>query len=118
MPVVESGHCLTKPRPRMARLFERCRWQADGQSDILEQVEVPLLGVEDHRMDIEAWLQGLGLERYVPAFRENEIDWEVLPKLTSEDLREIGVIPIGHRRRLLDAIDLVLAEGRHITLKA
>jgi class 3 adenylate cyclase len=46
----------------------------------------------------------LGLERYVPAFRDNEIDWEVLPKLTSEDLREIGVVAIGHRRKLLDAI--------------
>ena len=37
-------------------------------------------------MDVAAWLQGLGLERYVRAFRDNEIDWEVLPKLTSEDL--------------------------------
>jgi class 3 adenylate cyclase/predicted ATPase len=55
-------------------------------------------------MDIEAWLQGLGLERYVPAFRDNEIDEEVLPKLTSEDLREIGVSAIGPRRKLLDAI--------------
>jgi class 3 adenylate cyclase/predicted ATPase len=55
-------------------------------------------------MDIAAWLQGLGLERYVPAFRDNEIDWEVLPKLMSEDLREIGVAAIGHRRKLLDAI--------------
>ena len=55
-------------------------------------------------MDVAAWLQGLGLERYVPAFRDNEIDWEVLPKLTSEDLREIGVAAIGHRRKLLDAI--------------
>src|ERR1700747_1766948 len=55
-------------------------------------------------MDIAAWLQGLGLERYVPAFRDNEIDWEVLPRLTSEDLREIGVAAIGHRRKLLDAI--------------
>ena len=55
-------------------------------------------------MDVAAWLQGLGLERYVPAFRDNEIDWEVLPKLTSEDLREIGVVAIGHRRKLLDAI--------------
>jgi len=43
--------------------------------------ELRLVGGEDHRMDIEAWLQGLGLERYVPAFRDNEIDWEVLPKL-------------------------------------
>ena len=55
-------------------------------------------------MDIEAWLQGLGLERYVPAFRDNEIDGEVLPKLTSEDLREIDVAAICHRRKLLDAI--------------
>src|SRR5689334_13015988 len=58
----------------------------------------------DHRMDIEAWLEGLGFERYVSAFRDNEIDWDVLPKLTSEDLREIGVAAIGHRRKLLDAI--------------
>ena len=55
-------------------------------------------------MDIEAWLQGLGLARYVPASRDNEIDWAVLPKLTSEDLREIGVVAIGHRRKLLEAI--------------
>src|SRR5205823_12262677 len=39
-----------------------------------------------------------------PLFRDNEIDWEVLPKLTSEDLKEIGVVAIGHRRKLLDAI--------------
>jgi hypothetical protein len=37
-------------------------------------------------------------------FRDNEIDGEVLPKLTSEDLREIGVAAVGHRRKLLDAI--------------
>ena len=55
-------------------------------------------------MDVAAWLQGLGFQRYVSAFRDNEIDWEVLPKLTSEDLREIGVAAIGHRRKLLDAI--------------
>jgi class 3 adenylate cyclase len=55
-------------------------------------------------MNVAAWLQSLGLERYLPAFRDNEIDWEVLPKLTSEDLKEIGVAAIGHRRKLLDAI--------------
>ena len=42
-------------------------------------------------MDVAAWLQDLGLERYVPAFRGNEIDWEVLPKLTSEDLRNAAM---------------------------
>jgi len=55
-------------------------------------------------VDIAAWLRGLGLEQYEPAFRANEIDERVLPSLTSEDLREMGVVPIGHRRRLLDAI--------------
>src|ERR1700748_3662384 len=60
-------------------------------------------------MDVAAWLQGLGLERYVLAFRDNEIDWEVLPKLTSEDLREIGVVAIGHRRKLLDAVAALYA---------
>ena len=62
-------------------------------------------------MDIATWLQDLGLERYVPAFHDNEIDWEVLPKLTSEDLREIGVAAIGHRRKLLDAIAALGAEA-------
>ena len=47
-------------------------------------------------MDVAVWLRSLGLERYEAAFRDNEIDWEVLPKLTSEDLKEIGVVPIGH----------------------
>ena len=55
-------------------------------------------------MDVAAWLKGLGLERYEAAFRDNEIDWGVLPLLTSADLREIGVVPIGHRRKLLAGI--------------
>jgi class 3 adenylate cyclase/predicted ATPase len=55
-------------------------------------------------MDIGGWLRGLGLGQYEAAFRDNEIDLEVLPKLTSEDLKEIGVVVIGHRRKLLAAI--------------
>ena len=55
-------------------------------------------------MEIGAWLRSLGLERYEPAFRENEIEWETLPKLTAEDLKDLGVVLGGHRRRLLDAI--------------
>jgi len=55
-------------------------------------------------MKIETWLRSLGLERYEPAFRENEIDWEALPKLTAEDLKDLGVVLGNHRRRLLDAI--------------
>ena len=55
-------------------------------------------------MDLAEWLRGLGLEQYVPAFRDNDIDGEVLRRLTADDLRELGVLSIGHRRRLLDAI--------------
>ena len=55
-------------------------------------------------MDITAWLRSLGLERYEQAFRENEINESVLLKLTTEDLKELGVIAVGHRRMLLDAI--------------
>jgi class 3 adenylate cyclase/predicted ATPase len=55
-------------------------------------------------MDVAAWLQGLGLERYVPAFRENEIDGDALPKLTAEDLKDLGVVLGAHRRKLLEAI--------------
>jgi len=55
-------------------------------------------------MDIAEWLRGLGLERYAPAFRDNDIDREVLHSLTTEDLRELGIASIGHRRRVLDAI--------------
>jgi len=55
-------------------------------------------------MDVAAWLRDLGLERYVSAFRDNDIGTEVLPKLTAEDLISIGVTSVGHRRKLLDAI--------------
>ena len=55
-------------------------------------------------MNIAAWLRGLGLEQYEPAFRDNAIDGAVLPRLTSDDLKDLGVAQVGHRRKLLDAI--------------
>jgi predicted ATPase/class 3 adenylate cyclase len=55
-------------------------------------------------MDPIGWLQSLGLEQYAAAFREHEIDEAVLPRLTAEDLKDIGVDAVGHRRKLLDAI--------------
>ena len=55
-------------------------------------------------MHVADWLRSLGLEQYEPAFRENEIDDKMLPRLTAEDLKELGVTVVGHRRRLLDAI--------------
>ena len=55
-------------------------------------------------MDIVVWLRSLGLGKYEAAFRENDIDETVLPNLTAEDLKELGVASLGHRRKLLDAI--------------
>jgi class 3 adenylate cyclase len=55
-------------------------------------------------MDIGDWLRSLDLGRYEQAFRDNEIDEQILPSLTAEDLKEIGVGPVGHRRKLLEAI--------------
>jgi class 3 adenylate cyclase len=55
-------------------------------------------------MDVVVWLRSLGLEEYEAAFRENKINERVLPNLTQEDLKEIGVGPVGHRRILLEAI--------------
>jgi len=45
-------------------------------------------------MDVAVWLQGLGR-----SLRDSKIDWEVLRKLTSQDLKEIGLLAIGHRRQ-------------------
>jgi class 3 adenylate cyclase len=55
-------------------------------------------------IEITDWLRGLGLERNAVAFRDNDIDDAVVRQLTAEDLRELGVASVGHRRRLLDAI--------------
>jgi class 3 adenylate cyclase len=55
-------------------------------------------------MDIGGWLRGLGLEEYEPAFRSNKIDESLLPTLTNEDLKDLGVALVGDRRKLLNAI--------------
>ena len=61
-------------------------------------------------IDVGGWLRSLDLGQYEAAFRENEIDERVLLSLTQEDLKEIGIGPVGHRRRLLDAIALLRSE--------
>jgi class 3 adenylate cyclase/predicted ATPase len=62
-------------------------------------------------MDVGGWLRKLGLEQYEAAFRENKIDDTVLPSLTAEDLKDLGVGFVGDRRKLLDAIAAVRAEA-------
>jgi class 3 adenylate cyclase len=56
-------------------------------------------------MDVGDWLRSLGLGEYESAFRDNEIDGAVLPKLTVDDLKDLGVAAVGHRRKILSAIE-------------
>jgi class 3 adenylate cyclase/predicted ATPase len=62
-------------------------------------------------IDIGAWLQDLGLGEYEATFRENAINEKVLPNLTAEDLKDMGIGIVGHRRMLLDAVALLRADG-------
>src|SRR3954447_14512094 len=55
-------------------------------------------------MDIDQWLHALGLEQYAPAFAGNDIDLTMLGQLDDADLKELGVLSLGHRKRLLAAI--------------
>jgi predicted ATPase/class 3 adenylate cyclase len=56
-------------------------------------------------MDVAEWLGGLGLGQHAKAFTENGVDAEVLQQLTADDLTELGVTILGHRRKLLTAIE-------------
>ena len=62
-------------------------------------------------MDVAVWLRSLGLGKYEAAFRENEIDETVLPSLTHETLKELGVTAVGHRLKLLDAVAALRADA-------
>jgi class 3 adenylate cyclase/tetratricopeptide (TPR) repeat protein len=69
-------------------------------------------------MDVADWLNQLGLPQYLRVFSEHEIDAEVLPQLTGEDLKELGVSVLGHRRKLLTAIDGLRARSGSFTSEA
>jgi hypothetical protein len=53
------------------------------------------------------WLEKLGLGQYAQRFAENDISFSILPDLTDQDLKEIGVSSLGHRRQLLRAIAIL-----------
>ncbi len=64
-------------------------------------------------MDVGAWLRGLGLEEYTEAFAENGVDATLLPELTNDDLKDLGVARLADRKRLLKAIGgLFESDGR------
>ena len=53
---------------------------------------------------IAEWLERLGLGQYAQRFAENDIDFAILADLTDQDLKEIGISSLGHRRQLLRAM--------------
>jgi class 3 adenylate cyclase/tetratricopeptide (TPR) repeat protein len=55
-------------------------------------------------LDIDGWLRRIGLAQYAEMFRANDIDIELLGRLTNDDLKDIGVVSFGHRKKLLEAI--------------
>jgi class 3 adenylate cyclase/predicted ATPase len=61
--------------------------------------------------DLAEWLQRYGLGQYAQAFAENHIEYAVLPDLTEDDLEKLG-ITLGHRKKLLRAIDALRAAGQ------
>ena len=60
---------------------------------------------------IGEWLSGLGLERYVETFTDNEVDTEVLPHLDEDDLRELG-LPLGPRKTIMAAVSNLVPPDR------
>jgi len=58
--------------------------------------------------DVRAWLEDLGLGQYAKAFAENGVEFNLVPELTNEDLKDLGIARLADRKRLLKAIaDLV-----------
>src|SRR5215831_14725621 len=84
------------------------RHSLDRQSPLGDHAAV---GTRGAAMNVGGWLRQLGLEHYEAAFRENKIDDTVLPSLTAEDLKDLGVGFVGDRRKLLNAIAALRAEA-------
>jgi hypothetical protein len=66
---------------------------------------------EETAVDVGSWLRDLGLERYEAAFHESDVRGEVLCHLTADDLKDLGIISVGHRRELMVAIAKLNEQG-------
>jgi YesN/AraC family two-component response regulator len=94
-------------------VLEAIKWRVNGYivkpftpetlGEKLKKLGIAARGTKSE-FRIEEWLNGLGLGEYTEAFASNDITRESLPELTSDDLKEIGVASLGHRKTLLAAI--------------
>ena len=67
------------------------------------------LAVRRADLNLDAWLADIGLGQYAQLFHSNDIDGEMLSRLTADDLKDIGVTSVGHRKKMLDAISAISA---------
>ena len=65
--------------------------------------------------NVADWLENLGMSEYAQRFAENRIDFSVLPDLTDQDLKDLGVV-LGDRRKMLRAIAKLDATSEAVTL--
>ena len=64
--------------------------------------------------DIELWLKGIGLEKYAEVFARHDIDLDVVPSLSEQDLEQLG-LSLGHRRKFLAAVAKLCTGGTQTT---
>ncbi|XP_047260482.1 ephrin type-A receptor 5-like [Capsicum annuum] len=76
------------------------RVSEDGQTD----PEARDLNVGSERNGVKVWLNQLGLGQYASLFEIHEVDDEVLPMLTLEDLKDMGISAVGSRRKMYCSI--------------
>ena len=60
--------------------------------------------------DIAHWLEGLGLGQYAQAFAENGVGFDILSRLSDDELKELG-LGLGDRHRLKAAIEAIDSRG-------
>jgi hypothetical protein len=116
-PTFESSHSLPEAATPDTVLIRATAGRSTDRGISLVH-GIALLGAKDHRMDVAAWLRGLGLEQYATAFLGNDVDGEVLPELTADDLISCRRLRLagdqrlrGHARGQHDRDDAGLRRG-------
>jgi hypothetical protein len=87
-----------------ARLVRETVWNHGGRDDSTFFKDRRWHGPRGLNSDIDSWLRGIGLPQHAELFRANDIDGELLGRVTNDDLKDIGVASFGHRKKLLEAI--------------
>ncbi|KAF8756315.1 hypothetical protein HU200_011137 [Digitaria exilis] len=94
------------PAAVAAAVAERANGRAEETDAEMEtETETEEYGEEEEEVaDVAGWLWRMGMGRYAAAFQAHEVDAEVLPCLTMDDLRDMGIGAVGARRKLFCAI--------------